>query len=214
MDFDLHGCVRVRLEGAGPREAAAVARQLGPIAARGTGEPDVTVRFVDRIETRGPVRLLGLDECGFSDDAFLVLRSKHKSRARVRIPMERIGERCEITCERGLPAVPLLVAIVNLTALTKGTLPLHAAAFEWNGAGVVVTGWSKGGKTETLLAFARRGARFRSKRISASSGSFRRCCPYSELSLPSTSVSPRSTIQPSRNAARPERMSIFTAGSV
>jgi hypothetical protein len=160
MDFDLHGCVRVRLEGAGPREAAAVARQLGPIATRGTGEPDVTVRFVDRLETRGPVRLLGLDECGFSDDAFLVLRSKHKSRARVQIPMERIGERCEITCERGLPAVPLLVAIVNLTALTKGTLPLHAAAFEWNGAGVVVTGWSKGGKTETLLAFAQRGARY------------------------------------------------------
>ena len=160
MDFDLHGRVRVRLEGAEPRDAAAVARQLGPIAAPSAGEPDVTVRFVERIETRGPVRLLGLDECGFSDDAFLVLRAKHKSRARVRIPMERIGERCEITCEHGLPAVPLLVAIVNLTALAKGILPLHAAAFDWNGAGVVVTGWSKGGKTETLLAFARRGARY------------------------------------------------------
>jgi hypothetical protein len=160
VDFDLHGCVRVRLEGAGPREAAAVARQLGPLAAPAAGEPDVTVRFVDRLETRGPLRLLGLDECGFTDDAFLVLRAKHKARARVRIPMERIGERCEITCERGLPAVPLLVAIVNLTALTKGTLPLHAAAFEWNGAGVVVTGWSKGGKSETLLAFTRRGARY------------------------------------------------------
>ncbi len=160
VDFDLHGCVRVRLEGAQQRDVAAVARQLGPLRAPVADEPDVTLRFVDRIETAGPVRLLGLDECGFSDDAFLVLRARHKARARVRIPMERVGERCEITCERGLPAVPLLVAIVNLTALVKGTLPLHAAAFEWNGAGVVVTGWSKGGKTETLLAFAQRGARY------------------------------------------------------
>lgn len=160
VDFDLHGCVRVRLEGAEPRDVATVARQLGPIAAPSAGEADVTVRFVERVETRGSLRFLGLDECGFTDDAFLVLRAKRKSRARVRIPMERIGERCEITCEHGIPAVPLLVAIVNLTALVKGTLPLHAAAFEWNGAGVVVTGWSKGGKTETLLAFAQRGARY------------------------------------------------------
>jgi hypothetical protein len=160
VDFDLHGCVRVRLEGAEPRDAAAVARQLGPIGAARAGEADVTLRFVERIETRGPLRLLGLDEYGFSDDAFLLLRAKHKARARVKIPMERIGERCEITCEHGLPAVPLLVAIVNLTALAKGTLPLHAAGFEWGGAGVVVTGWSKGGKTETLLAFAGRGARY------------------------------------------------------
>jgi len=63
-------------------------------------------------------------------------------------------------CEHGVLAVPLLVAIVNLTTLSRGALPLHAAAFEWNGAGAVVTGWSKGGKTETLLAFMRQGARY------------------------------------------------------
>jgi hypothetical protein len=59
-----------------------------------------------------------------------------------------------------LPAVPLLVATVNLTALSGGALPLHASAFEVGGRGVVTTGWSKGGKTEAMLTFVSRGARF------------------------------------------------------
>ena len=61
---------------------------------------------------------------------------------------------------RGLPAIPLLVPIVNLTALANGALPLHASAFVHRGTGVVATGWSKGGKTEALLAFSANGARY------------------------------------------------------
>ncbi len=64
------------------------------------------------------MRYLGVDEAAFTDDAFLILRSKHKARAKVQIPFEQIGgERCEIICERGLPVVPLLIAIINLTPL-------------------------------------------------------------------------------------------------
>jgi hypothetical protein len=59
-----------------------------------------------------------------------------------------------------LPAVPLLLAIVNMTLLTRDCVPLHASAFLHKGTGVVVTGWAKGGKTEALLAFAQRGARY------------------------------------------------------
>ena len=119
------------------------------------------MRFVDRVDVSGDVRLLGAAEAGFSDDAFLVLRSRHKARARVRIDLERVGSPgCEIVCDRGIPAVPLLVATINLTALGKGALPLHASAFTYDGTGVVVTGWSKGGKTESVLAFTARGAQF------------------------------------------------------
>ena len=50
------------------------------------------------------LRTLGLDDAAYTDDAFLVLRGKHKSRARVRIPFEDVGGRCEITCEHGLAA--------------------------------------------------------------------------------------------------------------
>jgi hypothetical protein len=47
-----------------------------------------------------------------------------------------------------------------MTALAKGLLPLHASAFVYRGRGVLVTGWAKGGKTEALLAFMQRGARY------------------------------------------------------
>ena len=63
-------------------------------------------------------------------------------------------------CERGVAAVPLLIPILNMTLLARGVLPLHASAFVHEGTGVVATGWSKGGKTEALLAFASRGAEY------------------------------------------------------
>jgi hypothetical protein len=56
--------------------------------------------------------------------------------------------------------VPLLIAAINLTVLEQGALPLHASAFVHEGRGAVVTGWSKGGKTEAVLAFMMRGASF------------------------------------------------------
>lgn len=160
VDYNLHGLAGVRLIGATAADEAAVRRQLGPIAGPFEGEPDIVIRFVDRLAVKSPIRLLGVDDAGFTDDAFLILRSKHKCPARVHIPLEQVGKRCEIVCERGLPAVPLLIAIVNATVLGKGAIPLHASAFTYGGTGVLVTGWAKGGKTETLLAFMAHGARY------------------------------------------------------
>jgi hypothetical protein len=162
VDFDLHDLASVRLEGATPAEVAVVRRQLGPIQAPALldRDPDVVVRFVDRLATGGRVRLVGLEDAGYTDDAFLILRGKHKSTVRVQIPMDRLGAPCEIICERGLTAVPLLVAILNLALLGKGILPLHAAGFVHEGLGILATGWAKGGKTELLLAFAAQGARY------------------------------------------------------
>jgi hypothetical protein len=160
VDFNLHGLAGVRLLDAAGREIRAVSRQLGPIRGDFTGDPDIVIRFVDRLENSSTVRLLGLDDAAFTDDAFLVLRSRHKSKARVKIPIHQIGEGCEFVCERGLAMVPLLIPILNLTVLSKGALPLHAAAWIHGGRGTVATGWSKGGKTETLLAYMSRGASY------------------------------------------------------
>ena len=160
VGFDLHGLVKVSLIDAEPRDVAAVTRQLGPIRAELDTAADIRIRFVDEIRPASVIRFVGRDQGAFTDDGFLILRAKHKARTRVQIPMDQVGGRCEIICEHGVPAVPLLIPILNLTALTKGVLPLHAAAFDWDGAGVVVTGWSKGGKTETLLGFMLRGARY------------------------------------------------------
>ena len=160
VDFDLHGLAGVRLLGASAADAAAVERQLGPLRTELEREPDVVVRFVDRLELTEPMRLLGVGDAGYTDEGFVVLRSRHKSRARVLMPLADVGEQPVIVCERGLAAVPLLIPVLNLTVLANGALPLHAAAFEFEGAGVVATGWSKGGKTESLLAFAGQGARY------------------------------------------------------
>jgi hypothetical protein len=160
VEFDLHGLAGVRLLDATERDAAVVARQLGPIQAPLRREPDITIRFVDRLPLDQPLRYLGLDDVAFTDDAFILLRSQQKSPARVQIPFDQIGRGLEITCERGLPAVPLLISILNLTVLANGALPLHASAFVYQGKGVLVTGWAKGGKTETLLAFMEQGATY------------------------------------------------------
>ena len=160
-DFDLHGIAGIRLIDAAPGDVEAVTRQLGPIRAQLSQEPDLVIRFVDRLPLSSSIRYLGVDDAGFTDDAFLVLRSKHKVRAKVQIPLAQVGvQPCEIVCERGLPAVPLLIPILNLIALSKGVLPMHASAFRYQGQGILATGWSKGGKTETLLAFMAKGAEY------------------------------------------------------
>jgi hypothetical protein len=160
VDFDLHGLAGIRLLEPSPSDVAAVGRQLGLVHEQLEREPDIVVRFVDRLATGSRIRFVGLGEAAFTDDAFLVLRSKHKAPARVELDFTQVGETVEIVCERGLPAVPFLIPILNLTVLARGVLPLHASAFVHRGTGVVATGWSKGGKTEALLAFAARGARY------------------------------------------------------
>lgn len=160
LDLDLHGMLGIRLVDPGPADARAVAAQLG--AARRTSlevPPDLVIRFCERLDT-GPLRLLGARDAAFTDDDFLVLKGKGKRPVRVSVPFEEFGPGLEIRCERGLPAVPLLVPLVNALFATKGVLALHASAFVHEGTGVLVTGWSKGGKTETLLAFMAAGARF------------------------------------------------------
>jgi hypothetical protein len=161
VDYNLHGIVGVRLLNATPGDVHAVARQLGLSQTTLEHEPDIIIRFVERLPLCSPLRYLGIQDVGFTDDAFLVLRSKHKSHARVQIPMAQIGEQpCHIVSEQGVPAIPLLIPIVNLIALSKGVLPMHASAFRYRGQGVLTTGWSKGGKTELLLAFMANGAEY------------------------------------------------------
>lgn len=161
VDFDLHGLVRIRLDGAGDGDIEAVARQLGIRPSASTSaEADLRLRFVTQLPDDRDLRYLGVDDAGFDDDAFLVLRGKHKSRVKVALPLGTVGQRSEIVCQHGLPAVPLLVATINVTLVTRGILPLHAAALSFEGRGVLMTGWSKGGKTETLLSFMEHGATF------------------------------------------------------
>jgi hypothetical protein len=159
QDFDLHQVVGVRVLDATSDDVATVRRQLGPLEATLDREPDITIRFVDELET-DPLTLVGIGDSGFDDDSFFLLRHPGGMPGRASIPFDTVGRGVEVVCERRLPAVPHLIALVNLAALAKGVLPLHATAFTADSTGVLVTGWSKGGKTETLLGCLSDGAEY------------------------------------------------------
>jgi hypothetical protein len=160
VEFDLHGIAGIRLIDPSVGDVAAVSRQLGLVHQPIKREADITVRFVERLPGGSPLRYLGIDDAGFTEDTFSVLRTDGGAAARAQIDFSEVGGTSHITCESGLGAVPQLIAILNLTVLAKGVLPLHASAFTFNGLGVLVTGWAKGGKTETLLGFMARGAEY------------------------------------------------------
>src|SRR5437867_4074609 len=96
IDYDLHGLAGIRLINPSPSDAAAVVRQLGPIQKPLSRQPDIIIRFVDRLPSTSRVRYLGLNDAGFTDDAFLVLRSKYGAHAKVQIAFEQIGKQCKI----------------------------------------------------------------------------------------------------------------------
>ena len=158
-EFDVHGFAALRVVGGGPAEVRAVERVIGPFRRALDRSADVTVRFVDELPLDG-VRLVGVDDAAFDERAFYVLAGPRSSRVVVRMPVESLGGPCEIVCRRGAAGVPYLREILNLTVLGNGAMPVHAAAFELRGVGTLVTGWSRGGKTEILLAAMAAGARY------------------------------------------------------
>ena len=160
VDFDLHGFVGIRVLAAQPRDVAVVTRQIGPLAAPLDREPDILIEFVDELPEPPALTYAAWSDSAASDDDFYLLRGREGQRARTLLPMDDVGGRIRIVCERTADRVPHLLAIINMTALANGVLPLHASAFTYRGAGVLATGWAKGGKTETLLAFAARGASY------------------------------------------------------
>lgn len=160
VDFDLHAILGIRLIDPSPHDTQAVINQLGLPKTSLNQQPDIVIRFVEKLALSSPLQYLDINESGFSDDSFVVLRSKYKTPARVQMAFDQIGGKWEIVCERGIAAVPLLIPIINLTALVKGALPIHASAFHYKGTGILSTGWSKGGKTEMLMAFLLNGAKY------------------------------------------------------
>ncbi|HWR36966.1 MAG TPA: hypothetical protein VN622_13980 [Clostridia bacterium] len=159
VDFDVHGIVCLRLIDALPQDVSAVTRQIGPLQTSALDrEPDIVIRYVDEIPIKDLCHVT-YQGSGYTPDGFFILRSGRRA-TRVRIDFSQIGGRCKILCQRGLGPVPMLIGIVTMTALSKGFVPLHGSAFVHDGTGVIVTGWSKGGKTEALLSFSNHGARY------------------------------------------------------
>lgn len=158
IDFGVAGVLRVVVQGDGPDDRIAVARDVGRTDAVGDRMPDVTIRFVDEIS---PVDLRVLDGgwTGYGDDGVYFLDpSTHAPLASVS-QGERWGE-ARIVCRRGLGRVPFLSSALDLAALFHQWAPVHGSGWVTpEGQGVLVTGWAHSGKTGALLSACEGGAR-------------------------------------------------------
>lgn len=156
-DHSIHAVVDVRLVGSG---AGALPRPdyLGPPCAPSGAEPDVVLN-IDSAFAAPTLNHLGLNFAGYDDQDFYVLHWR-TGQALARVPFECVGGPIIIDCHPDFLRHPVFRTILILTMVGKGHVPLHASAFRYQGEGVLVVGWEKGGKTETLLAFANEGAEY------------------------------------------------------
>lgn len=157
VDYSLHGLITIRLHSAPQHIVDGLGRTLGPSLQEPVADPDLTVRFDQRMTPTGELRLVGLNAAAFDDESFYVLDWLGK---RARIDFQRMGEPMEILCEEQMASIPLLRPIVALLLLSKGHVLLHSSSFVFDGKGILTTGWEKGGKTELLFAFMDAGASY------------------------------------------------------
>lgn len=142
--------VALRVVDATAAELRAVAHQTGLSKGSQDTDPALSVRYVDELPLDGPLRLVG-PTMGCTTTAVVMLPPASRPGPRTLVPILSVGGRTEVLCERGATTVPLLMDLLNASATQAGLLPLHAGCFVRDGLGTVVTGWSKGGKTETML---------------------------------------------------------------
>lgn len=159
VDFDLFGVVGVRLLNATTGDVKAVTRQLGPSRSSLVEQPDIIIRFTNRIELSEHTNYIGANETASCNHDFLILQHNRIDR-KIQIPFDQLGNQCELVCETGFPVIPMLMEMVNLTALNKGYIPVHASGCCLNGTGILTTGWTGGGKTGILLSLMANGAQF------------------------------------------------------
>lgn len=155
VDHAVHGLAGIRLVDAPRHVVDALIKNIGPPQGNPLHEPDICVRFVDTLPRAENIRFLGRNSAAFDTENFYVLDQRGRF---TRIPFEDLGEPCEILCERGVQSIPFIAHILGLRLLQKGHVLLHASSFVYQNKGIVVAGWEKGGKTETLLPFMAAGA--------------------------------------------------------
>lgn len=160
IDYPIQDALRLRLIDATAADAARIERRLGLARDAPSGDPHFTIRYVDTLPSTGPRFCLGVADAEFDARDFLIVRTERDGSRRVALDFGRADERVEIVAERGITAIPLLVPLLNLAMLHQGFVPLHASALWYQGQGVLVTGWSKSGKTETVLTLMQDGAEY------------------------------------------------------
>jgi hypothetical protein len=157
IDFNLFKIMRIRLINPNKKHIDFITDLTGVQYSNCDGTPDITIIYLDKISAKN-ITLIGM-EAGFDETNFyLLLGNGHISKAI--IPFDKIGESCEIICEKEIVNLPLLDYIILLSFLSKNWVAVHSSAFRFDGRGTLILSWSNGGKTSTLLSFLKNGAEF------------------------------------------------------
>lgn len=157
VDFDVHGLVGVRVLDADPSDLQVVSRDVGVSGSLEGHDPDVIVCFVDELSPP-PLTLIDGGTTAYAPDGVYFLDAPGGA------PVARVkqGERwgqALIVCRHGARSVPTLATCVDLVALSRGWVGLHASAWVIGGCGILAAGWPGSGKTGALLAACDQGAR-------------------------------------------------------
>lgn len=158
VDLSLHGLIGIRLVDAQPWHVEHVARQFGAERAEHLDAPELVLRFEETV-SRGPMTRLGLISAAMTDQG-LVLLEGGSGDVTARVPFGSLGPPCELVYRKSSRSLPLLADIMRVLLPANGHVAVHASACVFDGSGVLLMGWPKGGKTGALLAFAEAGAEF------------------------------------------------------
>lgn len=155
IDFVIAGRLRVRLHDPGPKDLAAVSRQLGSEPTSAADSAVVEIFYTSDVSA-GAGWLVGLD-AGMDAIGFYALDATPQ---RSKTHIDLTADRLTLRRPRDSGKVPLLMQAVVQAAPACGLVPVHGTGLIWQGEGVLVVGWAKGGKTEVLLPFMEHGATY------------------------------------------------------
>jgi len=160
VDYDLHNLVGIRVVNATQRALKAIQRQIGRLPTNIHRLPDIEIIFTDKIKPVGELFYIGLNFAGYDSGGNFYIINNDEAHSKMAINFDQIDETLTVICEREITSIPLLNHLINFNFLKKGYVPLHASAFKYENNGILVAGWTKGGKTESLLAFLKNGAQY------------------------------------------------------
>jgi hypothetical protein len=165
IEFNFHEIVGLKLINPTDFDVNVITKKFDITPQKLTFEPDIVITYNKELAFPD-LTYIGLNAAAFSNNDFYIL-SNGKENVKVIVPFEDIGlKQLKIVCESGSPDIPLLNHFINLTFLSKGYLPLHSTAFQYDDIGALVLGWTKGGKSESLFSFMNNGAEYVSDEIS------------------------------------------------
>jgi hypothetical protein len=173
MEFELAGHVRLTSSVADPAVRRAIAAEMDPYLPLAAADDDGTVgvRVLPRVAlaelSTGEPAITELQLAagdGFVTGSTDAVAYMLAGGLRASVPDALADDPASVRFDPGFPVRRLFRQIVRpalqLRALAAGSVAVHSAAVELDGAAILVAGWSESGKTETALAFAETGARF------------------------------------------------------